>query len=219
VAELGAAGTPARFRPGQIIFSEELAAGDLYLLRSGLVRLFHTAASGRDHILRDVGPVTVLGELSLDGTRTLSVSAAAVTETSMVRVPRGRVAALVERHPCLGLRLADVFSSELAHARRKTRDLALKDATARLSSILLAISEPGRGADPAYLPLRYRRGDLAAMIGASTETVIRMLTSLRAERVITTRGRQILILDRDRLRRLASAEGPQEGPMTTRRAS
>jgi CRP/FNR family transcriptional regulator len=201
-AEFRAAGTPVARRAGQLILSEGDVAGDLYLLQHGIAKLCHSAASGREHILRLMGPGTILGEPSTHPTRALSVSVEAVTDVRLLHLPRKRVHWLLERRPALALHLLEAFSCELSYARRKTRDLALKDASTRLASLLLGLSRSNRSGEAAPL-MRYRRSDLAAMIGVTTETVVRALASLRARRIIASRGRGLAIIDRERLRRLA----------------
>ncbi len=47
------------------------------------------------------------------------------------------------------------------------------------------------------------RQDLAGLVGATTETVIRQLTDLRQREVVTTHGREIVVQDVARLTRIA----------------
>ena len=217
-ADFRAVGVLVTRRAGQLLLTEGGPAGDLYLLHAGIVKLFHSAPSGRGHILRIVGPGTILGELSIHGTRTLSVSVEAVTDVRLFHLSGRRIRWLVERQPALALHLLEALSSELSYARQKTRDLALKDATSRLASLLLVLSKPAAGDGSAALPMRYRRADLAAMIGVGTETIIRALASLRARRIVASRGRDLAIIDRARLRRLAFGDAIDEAPPATRPA-
>src|SRR5262249_20218448 len=152
----------------------------LFLVCHGLVKLYHSDRFGRDHILEIAGPGALLGELSLDDGDAMSVSAEALTDAQVSSFSRERLAAFMQRHPESGLRFLPALSRELAVARRKARDLALKGAESRLAGLLLHLAGAGGeiGAGQA-IGLRYSRRELAEMIGVSTETAIRLLAALK----------------------------------------
>ena len=54
------------------------------------------------------------------------------------------------------------------------------------------------------LTLGYSRRELAEMIGVSPETAIRLLGRLKNKQAITTRRRELIITDSDKLVRLAN---------------
>ncbi len=208
--DIRAAGASRPFRAGQVIFRESGPAGDLYLLCDGLVKLFHAGDDGRDHILESLAPGAVIGELSLERSEFLSISAQALTDARLLHLPRARVGWLIDRHPMLAVRVAQALSSGLARARRKSRDLALKGALPRLAAVLLSVSAPHHGGgDRSYQPFRYTRRDLAAITGTTTETVIRLLSRLRRRGVVRTKGRNIAVVDTAALRRLATSDASE----------
>jgi CRP-like cAMP-binding protein len=100
------------------------------------------------------------------------------------------------------MRLIAALSSELAVARRKARDLALKGAESRLATLLLDLARTSP--DGARAHIRYTRRELGEMIGVSTETVIRLLTKLRQKNVIRMERRELVIADLERLKQVAT---------------
>ncbi|MGH7789188.1 MAG: Crp/Fnr family transcriptional regulator, partial [Candidatus Binatia bacterium] len=150
-------------------------------------------------------PGDLLGEISLADGDVLSSSAEALTEAQVLLLPRQRIAAFVERHPETAMRFLAALSRELAVARHKVRDLALKSAESRLAGLLLQLAHSaGDGGTPARrLHLAYGRRELAEMVGVSTETAIRLLAALKRKGAITTEGRDVLIADPERLARIA----------------
>jgi CRP/FNR family transcriptional regulator len=136
----------------------------------------------------------------------MSVSAEAVTETQLAYLPRERIAAFVHSHPETAVRFLGALSRELALARRKVRELALKRADSRLAGVLLDMSDDRERSARDTLELRLTRRELAEMIGVSTETAIRLLAKLRRKGVISVSGRDIRITDRERLARLAQLD-------------
>jgi CRP-like cAMP-binding protein len=169
------------------------------------VKLYHADRFGREHILAVAGPGSLLGELSLSDGDVLSLSAEALTDAQVLHLPRERIAGFVERHPQTGMRLLAALSRELAVARHKVRDLALKSAESRLAGLLLQLAGAAgdAGAPARHLHLDYRRRELADMVGVTTETAIRLLAGLKRKGAIATSGRDVVIADAERLTRIA----------------
>ncbi len=199
-----AAGSSSIYRPHQVVFSEGNPASGLYLLCHGAVKLFHSDRFSREHILEVAGPGAVLGELSLDDSPHLSVSAETLTEAQINFIPRDRLVKFLQTHPMMGVKLIAALSTELAGARRKVRDLALKGAESRLAGLLVQLARAsGEATSGHQLQLSYTRRELAEMIGVSTETAIRLLGKLKQRHAISVDRRDITITDFDKLTKLA----------------
>lgn len=214
LADLRGAGTALLFRPRHVIFGEGAPASALYLLCHGAVKLFHADRFGRDHILGVAAPGALLGELALDDSETMSVSAEAMTESQVLHLPRERLEGFMRRHPEAALRIVAALSRELAAARRKVHELALKGAEARLAALLLQLARAAGGllTPGTRLQLGFGRREIAAMIGVSTETAIRLLAKLRRAGVIAVAGRSLVISDPQRLLRLAGEDEAGAAP-------
>jgi CRP/FNR family transcriptional regulator, polysaccharide utilization system transcription regulator len=200
-----AASTTAIYRPRQVVFSEGNPAAGLYLVCHGSVKLYHSDRFGREHILEVAGPGSVLGELPMDATQPMSVSAESLSDSQLCFLPRERLAQFLQRYPETGVRLIGALSKELAAARRKVRDLALKGAESRLADLLLQLARAGGTPSPGQrLRLGYTRREMADMIGVSTETAIRLLAKLRQKRIVNIDRRDIVIADVERLTQVAN---------------
>lgn len=200
-----AASTIALYKPRQVVFSEGNPAAGLYLICHGSVKLYHSDRFGREHTLEVAGPGAVLGELPMDTNKALSVSAEAVTDSQLGFLSRERLTQFLQRYPESGVRLIGALSNELAAARRKVRDLALKGAESRLADLLLQLARASGDLAPGQrLHLGYTRRELADMIGVSTETAIRLLAKLKKKRIVRIERRDVVIADVDRLTQVAS---------------
>ena len=199
------AGVMAVYKPRQVVFSEGTPAMGLYIVCQGAVKLYHSDRFGREHILEVAGPGALLGELSLDDTQTISVSAETLVEAQLCFLARDRLVSFLQKHPTMGIRVVAALSNELAGARRKVRDLALKGAESRLAGLLVQLARAnGDGASSGQrLQLRYTRREIAEMIGVSTETAIRLLGKLKQRRAISVDHREVTITDVEKLTKLA----------------
>jgi CRP/FNR family transcriptional regulator len=190
-------------KPRQVVFSEGNPCEGLYLVCHGAVKLYHSDRFGRDHILEVAGPGAVLGELVSDPGETMSVSAETLTESQVSFLPHDALVTFVQKHPASAVRLIEALSRELAAARRKTRDLALKSGESRLASLLLQLVRSHGSGEGMAMTLPYRRQEIAEMIGVSTETAIRLLTKLKNKGAVEAQGRNFRVTDVDKLTRIA----------------
>lgn len=204
LADFQRAGVVAVYKPRQVVFSEGTPAMGLYVVCQGAVKLYHSDRFGREHILEVAGPGALLGELALDDGQTISVSAETLTESQLCFLARERLVTFLQKHPAMGIRVVAALSNELAAARRKVRDLALKGAESRLAGLLVQLARAnGDAVSGQRLQLRYTRREIAEMIGVSTETAIRLLGKLKTRRAITVDHRDVTISDLDKLTKLA----------------
>jgi len=203
--EIQAAGATVVFKPRQVIFSEGTPIAGLYQVCWGAVKLYHSDHSGRDHILRIVGPGTMLGELPRDPRQTFSISAEAVAETQLLFLVRHAIEGFLGRYPTTALPIIAALSDELAASHGKVRDLALKGAESRLAGLLRDFAEnDGPLSSGKRIQLGHSRRDLAEMIGVSTETAIRLLGQLRRTGAIEVNRRELVVLDAEKLMRIAA---------------
>lgn len=197
--------TSSIYKRRQVVFHEGTPANGLYIVCLGAVKLYQSDRFGREHILDIARPGDVIGEVPLDPAEAHSVSAEVLVDSQLCFLPRERLVAFMQIHPMTGVRLVAALSRSLSAARRKVRSLALKRAESRLADLLIdlagAVSE-GNQKDQRIV-LGYSRRELAEMIGVSTETAIRMLGRLKHEKTIATNRRELVILDADKLARIA----------------
>ncbi|MEB2284897.1 MAG: hypothetical protein B6D46_12290 [Polyangiaceae bacterium UTPRO1] len=196
------------YKPRQVVFHEGTPATGLYVLCHGNVKLYQSDRFGREFIIDVATPGAILGELGLDDGETFSASAEALTEAQLSFLPRERLVKFLERHPKTSVQLMAALSRALAATRRKAGELALKRADARLADLLLRLGDgtcreaATNGALP-LIRLGYSRRELADMIGVSTETAIRLLAKLKRNRMIAIEDEGVVVLDLERLTRLA----------------
>ena len=202
--ELAHALTPRHFSAGQLILGPEQEAERVYVTLSGTVRLFQRGGNGRDVTVERLNAGHLFGVTGLLGARkNRGMLAEAETDAEVGVVDQWRFLEVVARWPQallelairLGVRVPAGQESMLGH-------VSSSGARARLADVLyqLAVnateSQPGGGVRLRGVP---RHSDLAAQIGASRETVTRMLARLEEDGYIRRFGRQIVVPDVQRL--------------------
>jgi CRP/FNR family transcriptional regulator len=82
----------------------------------------------------------------------------------------------------------------------------LDRADQRLAALLIDLAARSGIREPEglRLPMRLTRQDMANMVGTTTETVIRIMSRFKRDRLVSGTANRLVILDIDRLKTLAS---------------
>ena len=210
---------PLHLARGDVLFHAGDQAAGLYVLHHGKVKLTKpsrqpqpavtisrkgrpTIPSPRESILGLIGPGEVFGELSmLDGGHR-STTSTAMLDCELRTVPRRAIMELIAtRHD-----VAQAMLQQMAHRVRVSNEtisgLVLCDVPGRLAFLLLTLAE--RFGEPTEQGMQVHhdltQAELAQMVGASRETVNKVLTDFSARKWISMAGKSIIIKEPARLR-------------------
>jgi CRP-like cAMP-binding protein len=206
-ADLLASGIVRHYPAGSPFIHEGDDGDTAYLLLAGRVKVNVTTADGHESVLCVLGPGELLGEFeALDddcGSRTASNVALTAVTCRMLRGAEFR--AYLESHPRAAIVLLGMYVRRIRHSDRRRADSAALDTTHRVARLLLEqIDRPDAptGAEiEVDLPLTQH--ELAGLVAASRESVVRALASLRSQGIISTARRRITIRNLESLRQLA----------------
>lgn len=187
-----------------ICFEGDLAA-DIFVVSTGIVRIFKILPDGRRQITRFLYP----GDFLCVGANDFcDYGAEAATDISLVAIRRRDLERLEEEAPEIRrMFLSDAFS-ELAAAQDHMVLLGRKSASERVASFLLILArrQATRAGDLASrLQIPLSASDVADYLGLTLETVSRTLSAFRRNGIISARGnrRQIDIVNREELQDLS----------------
>jgi CRP/FNR family transcriptional regulator, cyclic AMP receptor protein len=183
-------------------------SGDrVYLLKEGKVRLYHLTPDGQDITTAVLSPGQLFGLgafLGADGTAT---HAEALEESWICEAGAQDFLAMLARHPLLMARVVMVMAKQIFRLEQTIEKMASQQVAQRLADILVDELAAGRESDGGILLPAHSQEELARLIGTTRESVSRTLSTWRSAGVITMKGRRIVVLSPDRLRREADSEG------------
>lgn len=192
------------FKRGESIFEEGKNANGLFCILSGKAKITKTGENGKEQILRLVSVRDVIGYGALLGGETYKASCIALEDTMVGYVPRGLFFEILNSSPQVAMMMLKMLSQELDESENRRVDIATKTVKERVAEVLLLLKETyGFLEDGATLDIKLSRDDLAAMVGAAKEVVIRALAQLKEEGLIESKGRQIRIVDDEGLLKTA----------------
>ena len=195
--------TVRHFGPSQPIIEQDTQPELVYVLRRGTVRLFHRDADGRETTVELLEKGHLFGVTALLTTDAGGLLAQASSDVEVCVIDGRRFLYVISRWPEAVLELALRLGVRVRESDAAVTRLTATGARARLASVLhqLAINgnetQPGGGVRLRGVP---RHAELAVEIGATRETVTRMLARLEHDGYIRRYGRQIVVPDVERLR-------------------
>jgi CRP/FNR family transcriptional regulator len=204
----------SRYRKHQRIFYEGEPNLGLSILCEGKVKLSRSSEGGKTQILDVTGPCGLLGEKDLFLSERRSVTAEAIEDCVVCFIKREQFLSFIEENPRVALRLIQHLSEQLARAEDRSFAFTSMDVKRRVAELLLNLaSRHGRPArDGCVLDVSLSREDLAEMIGATPETVIRVLSAFRKDGVIADAGKRLVLRQPERLRRVAGQPASADRP-------
>lgn len=184
------------FSKGEVVYRVGDSRGELYVLHTGLVKVYRLSSEGREQVIRTVGPGEFLGELSLFSPSCQTDTAVVLEPARMCVIVWERLRSLMENIPSIALKVLEQLSGRLEQTESLLEQTNLLSVGQRLARYLL---EASHGKDSFVLGLS--KGDLASLLGMTQETLSRRLSSFHQEGILELEGhRGIRIIDRDALR-------------------
>ncbi len=191
-------GQEVRWRPGELLMREGDTADRVVLPQSGLAKVTSVSTTGFTSLFALRGPDELLGELSCVDGGPRSATATAMGEVKGTAVPAPRFTALMEEHGGLALAVLRCVAERLRESDVGRADLGALPTVARTALVLARLSQsygaPVAG-DLAARRLVINQQELAGAVGASRESVVRVLRVLTDCRLVTVSRGQIVVRD------------------------
>ena len=190
------------YKKGQIIFSEGDEGAGFYVVISGRVKIFKLSPDGKEQILHMMEPGEIFGEVPVFTGQGYPAFAEAHINCSLLFFPRNAFIELIRKDPSLSLNMLAVLSWRLRKFAALIEDLSLKEVPGRLAAYLLYLSRKSGSGDEFDLDIS--KGQLASLLGTIPETLSRILGKMSRQRLISSEGSRIRIVDRATIEKIAN---------------
>jgi CRP-like cAMP-binding protein len=188
-----------QYDKGEIIFREGSVPSGIFFIRSGKVKKYKTGSQQREQIIYVADAGEIIGYHAILSGDRYPDSAAALEKSSLAFIPKEDFLRVLETSPGLSRRLLGALSHEFAVLANSISLLAGNSVRERLALQLIVLREKYKGFSSVSatnpVPVTISRSDLASLVGTSKENVVRLLTQLKEDGIIETKGRAITILD------------------------
>jgi CRP/FNR family transcriptional regulator, cyclic AMP receptor protein len=192
---LSRAATARRFHSGEAIFRESDPADQFFVIVHGSVKVFVDSPDGREVVLTHLQTGEFFGEMALLEGETRSASVTAVTDSEVVALSRDDFLGALAADFALTTKVLQALSARLRRANEVIESLALQDVGGRLARYLLRLAdESGQPPVDGYFVVhRPTHQEIANSIGATRETVTRMLKQFEDRKLIRIKGSMVWV--------------------------
>jgi CRP-like cAMP-binding protein len=189
---------PRPYAKDEVIYLKGDPGTAFYVIASGRVKIALTSPDGKELILRRLGPGEFHGELALLDDEPRSADAIATDASVLLVLQRDAFRQFLSDHTGVATKLLGTVSQYLRRNADLIQDATFLDVPARLARILLELAcGPGATELPppgAVLPDKMKQGELAALVGATRESVNKWLGSFEKQGLISYDKGQITLL-------------------------
>lgn len=189
VAALDRVTTTAEYRRGELLDTPAMGREGLLVLGRGRVIIYRLTAAGQKLVIATAGPGSILVLRWLTGPATGGF-AEAVEDSRLCVITRTDLERLIAAHPRLALRLLEALTTRLEETEARLVTLAFRGVPARLAATLLRLADEGGRAVHGQT-----HQHLAELVGASRETVTRVLNDFQTRGFVDLRRGALRILD------------------------
>jgi CRP-like cAMP-binding protein len=195
-------GRTRSYRRNERVFAEGDRSDFVVVVLQGRIKVLASTLSGGEAVLGIRGPGSLVGELAaLDG-EPRTASAIALDQLSVRVITADEFRTFVADTPGAALELIRMLMSRLREGDRRRVEFGAYDATARVARLLCDLAAE-RGSGDRVVRVKLAQHEIAGLVGASRESVVRALAALRDQRLVTTARGAVTVLDADALRRAA----------------
>ncbi|WP_165874264.1 Crp/Fnr family transcriptional regulator [Rubrobacter taiwanensis] len=193
------------YAPGDVIYREGEYGDALYIVESGIVKLFKTYSGSKEATLRMLREWDIFGHLAFTGEAVQRAYAEAVTACKVIKVPKVFVERAIRREPEVALKLLTLSELRLVQYEELVRCLLPRETEVRLASLLPLLAEKFGAVEDGevMIDLRLTHQDIAAMVASTRESVTKVLNELRNRGIVDMEGGRLRLRDRAELERIS----------------
>lgn len=196
--------TQKKFEKGEVIYQANQSANQIYLIRSGKVKIMSSAETGKEIVKVILNNGEVFGEKSIIGEQNYNDVAVAIEDTELSILSSNQVKSLMKEHSALSLFFMKLMGSKVLEMEQRLESLIFKDSKTRILEFLIQLIEKkGQRIGYEWVVRNFiTHQEIANLTATSRQSVTTLLNDLRNDGILTFDRKRLLIRDIDRLKSL-----------------
>lgn len=195
---------PDKYKRGSTIYEEGSRINGFYVVCKGVIKIYKTGFDGKDQIIRFAKPGDVMGFRSTITGELACTTTKSIEDAEIVYITGDMVKSLVKSNGDFAMDLLQIACNELGEANDYITDIAQKTVRERLAEVLIQLKMTFDLDQNNYLQISLTREELASIVGTATESVIRLLSEFKQDKLIELQGRRIKILEEAKLIKISN---------------
>jgi CRP/FNR family transcriptional regulator, cyclic AMP receptor protein len=203
IRELMAVAKRRTFRSGEVIFHREDPGLVLYVIKEGKVKISLISPEGQEISLVVFGKGECFGEFAILDGLPRSADAVAMEKVECYTLQRSDFHQAIMKNPKIAIQVMEVLSNRLRSTDQMVEDLIFLDVYGRVAKKLLELAEAHgtKVEDGTRIDVRLTQQELASMVGASRESVNKVMGYFTDKNFISTDKHKITLHRMSELKR------------------
>jgi len=183
------------FRPGEVIFHRDDPGQVLYAIKDGKVKICIISPDGQEISLAVLGKGEYFGEFALLDGLPRSTDAIAMEKVECYSLQRRDFLNAIMKNPKIAIQVLESLTKRLRNTNQMVEDLIFLDVYGRVAKKLLELADLHgvKVGDGIVIGVRLTQQELASMVGASRESVNKVLGYFTDKNFISTDKHRITL--------------------------
>ncbi|MBJ7882053.1 response regulator [Gelidibacter salicanalis] len=186
---------------GDNIYEEGQHSNTIYLIIKGLVKCHKLDEQGKELTTALHKEDDLFGYTSFTENTPYQETATAIQKTELVSLSSHSLKGILNTNHQVTMELIDLLTEDLKGTKDQLLQMAYSSVHKKTATTILKFAEK-LNKKPEE-PIRISRNDLASVAGIATETLIRTMSSFKKEGILEIEGRNIRILDIEKLKNIS----------------
>ena len=192
------------YKRGDILYQEGNRISGFFCIHRGIIKVFKTGFDGKEQIIRFAKKGDIIAYRSVLSNELACTSAKVIEDCQVCFIPSEILISFIKTNPSYAIELLKLACHELGEANSFITDIAQKTVRERLAEVLLFLVNDFGLDNDSYLNISLTREELANIVGTATESVIRLLSEFKSDKLVELNGRKIKILNTKGLEKISN---------------
>ncbi|MBY0415859.1 MAG: Crp/Fnr family transcriptional regulator [Bdellovibrionales bacterium] len=195
--------THQSLKKNERILNEGAKVDAVYFINTGKVKIVSHFDKVNERLLRLSASGDLVGHRAISSS-TYPISAIALTDTEVIRIPIEIFQNLIRANPDFAIYVIDFLANDLKSTEERMKSMIHSEVTVRIAMIICMLVDAFGYDKEDSKKLNYTlpRADMASFAGTTYESVIRSLAKLEEMKIIQLDNKSLYLLKEKELRKL-----------------
>ncbi len=206
IFELSKIKTCRQYKKGQIIYAINSQPTGIFCIKKGKIKIYNVGYEANEQIIRIALAGDIIGVRDLLGNLNYTSFAETIEDSIICFINKQYYMEVLQRYPHITMSIFETLCKIIVERNKIIHSLSQKTVRERLAETLIVLNKVFYDNDnkESFPVIALSRKDLANFVGTATETVIRLLSEFKEEKIISVEKRKITILNPDKLINIAN---------------
>lgn len=183
------------FSKGEILFQQGELVRGMYCIQSGKAKEKTTDAAGHEIITKILGPGDTIGIKSLLSSTGYLATVEFIDDSTVCIIDKLKFDEILKKDSRILLNISQKLAEEITESDQKNLSFVHHTVKQRTCSLLLHfVNKYGVKSDNGVeLDIKLTREEMASLVGTTPETMIRTISQLKNEKILSQNGKKLVI--------------------------